>query len=72
MLGNDDPNGQTIDATTVVATDPPNGTTAVNPTTGTITYIPDILYSGPDTFTYTVQDTEGGYLQCRSRYHHRY
>ena len=59
VLSNDNPNGQTIDLTTVVATDPPNGTTSVNATTGTITYTPDPLYIGPDSFTYTVDDTEG-------------
>ena len=59
VLGNDTANGQTIVVTTVVATDPPNGTTAVNATTGTITYIPDAGYTGPDSFTYTVDDTEG-------------
>ena len=59
MLSNDNANGQSIDVTTVVATDPPNGTTSVNATTGTITYTPDVGFTGPDSFTYTVDDTEG-------------
>ena len=56
-----DANGQTIDATTVaVPSAPPNGTiTAINGTTGVITYTPDVLYQGEDSFTYTVDDTDG-------------
>ena len=45
-LSNDIANGQSIDITTVVATDPLNGTTSVNATTGTITYTPDVGYHG--------------------------
>ncbi|WP_447971919.1 Ig-like domain-containing protein [Nitrospira sp. M1] len=59
VLANDDANGQTIDVTTVVASDPPNGTVVVNATTGTITYTPDMGFGGTDTFTYTVDDTQG-------------
>jgi VCBS repeat-containing protein len=35
--------------------DPPNGTAVVNPD-NTITYTPDLNFSGADTFTYTVSD----------------
>ena len=59
VLANDDANGQTIDVTTVVASDPPNGTVVVNATTGTLTYNPDVGFIGVDSFTYTVDDTEG-------------
>ena len=39
VLGNDNANGQTIVVTTVVVTDPPNGTATVNPIDRcTITY----------------------------------
>ena len=72
VLSNDTANGQTIDVTTVVATDPPNGTTAVNATTGTITYTPDAGYIGPDSFVYTVQDTEGDTSNAGPRHGHGY
>jgi hypothetical protein len=40
-------------------TDPPNGT-AVNNGDGTVTYRPDCRFLGIDTFTYTVDDGNGG------------
>ncbi len=63
VLGNDtDPDG-TIDPATVTITqelsNPSSGSLSVNPTTGVITFS---LYSAltyPDTFKYTVKDTEG-------------
>ncbi len=64
VLSNDnDPDG-TIDATTVaVVVQPNNGTTSVNPTTGTITYAPIANFFGQDTFTYTVDDNDGNTSQ---------
>jgi large repetitive protein len=58
VLGNDaDPDGDMLHVS--YASDPAHGTVAVNPD-GTITYTPDTGYTGPDTFTYTVSDGEGG------------
>ncbi len=50
----------TIDKTTVTIQDQPtNGTVAVDPVTGNVTYTPNTGYSGPDTFTYTIKDDKG-------------
>ena len=59
VLANDDANGQTIDAATVMASVPPNGAVVVHPTTGVCTYTPDTDFVGEDTFTYTVDDSDG-------------
>jgi Bacterial Ig domain len=61
-LTNDtDPNtGGAIDPTTVkIVTAPTHGKTAINATTGVITYTPTTGYTGPDSFTYTVKDKAG-------------
>jgi hypothetical protein len=67
VLGNDaDPyyNSQgdyfgTLDPTTVTVSSPPlSGNTEVN-ANGTITYTPDAISNGEDSFTYTVQDNLG-------------
>nr|WP_261341202.1 Ig-like domain-containing protein [Fimbriiglobus ruber] len=42
--------------TVTVQTAPANGTTAVNPTTGAITYTPAAGFTGTDSFTYSVDD----------------
>jgi hypothetical protein len=42
-----------------VAAAPAHGTTAIDTTTGVITYTPAANFVGPDTFTYTVADTNG-------------
>lgn len=59
VLANDsDLNGDTLTVTSV--TNPPNGT-AVNNGDGTVTYTPDCpVVMGNDTFTYTVDDGNGG------------
>ncbi|MFC1810159.1 tandem-95 repeat protein [Patescibacteria group bacterium] len=50
----------TVDPTTVaIATPPSNGGVSVNPTTGEITYTPDLNYNGGDSFTYTIDDDDG-------------
>jgi hypothetical protein len=60
ILANDeDPDGDLDPATAVVTSGPSNGTTEVNPTTGAVTYTPASLFSGGDSFQYTVRDTLG-------------
>lgn len=58
VLNNDTDFTRTVDPATVVASDPPNGTTAVNPN-GSVLYTPDLDFEGTDTFTYTYQDDQG-------------
>ncbi|MES2422806.1 MAG: Ig-like domain-containing protein [Pseudomonadota bacterium] len=52
-----DPDGDTL--TFTKATDPANGAVVVN-TNGTYTYTPNANYFGPDSFTVTVADGQGG------------
>ncbi|WP_367066640.1 tandem-95 repeat protein [Oryzisolibacter sp. LB2S] len=52
-----DPDGNTLSYTT--GTPPSHGTVVVNPD-GTYTYTPDPDYHGPDSFTVTVDDGQGG------------
>ena len=60
VLANDEEGEHPIDAATVtVVGAPANGTTSVDAGTGAITYTPNAGAAGPDTFTYTVADTEG-------------
>ena len=55
VLANDtDVDGGTLTVTAV--TDPPHGTATINPS-GTVNYVPDAQYNGPDTFDYTVADS---------------
>lgn len=57
VLANDTPGSLGLNATSVqVVTQPANGTVAVNPTTGAITYTATAGTSGIDTFTYRVRD----------------
>jgi Bacterial Ig domain/IPT/TIG domain/FlgD Ig-like domain len=57
---NDSDTDGTIDVTTVAIVAPAaNGATAVNTTTGVITYSPNAGYFGVDAFTYTVKDDKG-------------
>ncbi len=54
VLANDtDPDPGALSVTAV--TDPPHGTATVN-ANGTVHYVPDAQYNGPDTFGYTVAD----------------
>jgi hypothetical protein len=60
VLANDTDADGTVDpATVAVVSAPANGGTAVNATTGAITYTPNAGFAGLDTFTYTVNDDDG-------------
>ena len=60
VTANDSDLDGTLNLSTVtVATPPGNGATSVNPTTGVITYTPNLNFEGTDTFTYTVKDDDG-------------
>ncbi|WP_197505836.1 tandem-95 repeat protein [Urechidicola croceus] len=62
ILSNDTDLDGTIDPTSVTEITPPtNGTIAINPTTGEVTYTPDANFNGTDTFEYQVCDNDG---QC--------
>ncbi len=54
LLNDSDPDGDAI----IIAgtTDPENGTVEINLADGTITYVPDPLFDGVDSFTYTICD----------------
>jgi len=57
VLNNDsDPDGVIVPGTTVITSNPANGTVSVNPLTGEITYTPNANYYGPDSFIYRVCD----------------
>jgi hypothetical protein len=62
VLNNDSaPTGGTLVPSSVTVTSgPANGSTTVDPTTGAITYVPNQLFQGQDTFAYTVADAAGG------------
>jgi len=47
-------------ASVTIITAPAHGTVVIDPTTGKATYTPTAGYSGPDVFTYTVKDVNGG------------
>ncbi|GFZ33597.1 hypothetical protein CSC2_41230 [Clostridium zeae] len=57
-LSNDtDAENNTLNITSI--TEPEHGTAVIN-SNGTIKYIPDENYHGPDSFTYTINDGQGG------------
>ncbi|MHC5112595.1 MAG: cadherin-like domain-containing protein, partial [Planctomycetota bacterium] len=59
VVANDTDADGTVDATTVtIVTDVTNGSTAVNPITGVVTYTHDGSETTSDSFTYTVQDDQ--------------
>jgi len=60
VLANDNANGGVLDPTSVVISGAPShGGTAVNATTGVVTYTPTTSYTGTDVFHYTVANTNG-------------
>ena len=60
VLANDTDAGGTINPSSVaVTTAPAHGSTAVNASTGAITYTPTTGFIGTDTFKYDVADTDG-------------
>lgn len=61
MINDEDPDGDSLNISSV--TQPSNGT--VNLENNTITYNPDQNYCGDDTFTYIVNDGEGGTASAR-------
>ncbi len=59
VLANDvDANGDTLSIFSF--SQPPNGTVSLN-ANGTLRYVPDPNYNGPDSFTYTISDGNGGF-----------
>jgi hypothetical protein len=61
VLDNDsDPNNNLDVSTVTLVANPNNGTFILIPTTGEIVYTPNADFFGTDSFTYTVQDTNGG------------
>ena len=59
VVANDtDPDGAIDPATVFIVTGPDYGTAYAN-ADGTVDYTPDAGFTGPDTFTYTVDDDEG-------------
>ncbi len=61
ILANDTVAAGLLNPSSVVITPPlvPHGTTSKNPGTGAVTYTPTLGYFGLDSFTYTVQDSQG-------------
>ncbi|MDR4499306.1 MAG: Ig-like domain-containing protein [Candidatus Scalindua sp.] len=58
IINDSDPDGTLVTSSVALVRFPSNGA-AKNNWDGTITYTPDIGYSGTDSFTYTVQDDYG-------------
>ncbi len=59
VLANDlDPDGDTI-IVVLINDQPANGVVAINPD-GTVTYTPNLGFTGADTFTYILEDANGG------------
>ena len=59
VLANDSGDVPLAPATVTIVTPPGNGQAAVDPVTGRVTYTPAAGWTGPDEFTYRVQDTHG-------------
>jgi hypothetical protein len=60
LLANDtDPQGSPLTLQSTPASGPANGTVTLNSADGTFVYVPDIGFTGTDTFTYTVANGYG-------------
>jgi gliding motility-associated-like protein len=60
VLDNDHDIDSSLDpASVTIVTNPLNGTVTVNPATGAVAYTSAATYLGADSFTYTVNDTQG-------------
>ncbi|MDD5646457.1 MAG: Ig-like domain-containing protein, partial [Candidatus Bipolaricaulis sp.] len=60
VLANDSDDDGTLNRTTLTITQAPAfGAATVNPTMGTVTYVPDAGACGSDAFSYTVEDDDG-------------
>jgi len=59
VAASSDPDGTINPASVKVVQAPANGTTTVDPTTGRITYTPNLGFVGNDFFLYTVKDNVG-------------
>ena len=60
MTSNDTDVDDGLDLTTVsIISGTSNGSTSINPTTGVVTYTPNLNFNGLDSFTYTIDDTSG-------------
>ncbi len=60
VASNDVDSDGTLDLTSVSVVSPPgNGSAAVNPVSGVITYTPNAAFSGPEQFGYTIRDNDG-------------
>ncbi|CAL1125489.1 unnamed protein product [Cladocopium goreaui] len=62
ILSNDfDPNGTIVPSTVALQSTTANGSLSINPATGVATYTPTLNFNGIDTFSYRVQDNDGGF-----------
>lgn len=61
LVANDEPDTAPLDPASIeITAQPQHGTLEVHPD-GTVTYTPDQYYTGPDEFSYRVQDTNGNW-----------
>ncbi|WP_232279989.1 Ig-like domain-containing protein [Shewanella denitrificans] len=67
VLSNDVSSGFALNpASVLIVTAPSNGSTSINNSTGVITYTPNANHNGADSFSYKVQDVNGGQSNAAS------